>query len=489
MHSDAVTVTALREFTISSCALVTFQHQVDDDHDHHDNDVHDSDDDGGVVDDHDVFGDHLVTFQTQALKPGIEDGPVVQLKLRDIERAVVGGRAFASLRSFTATDIARLELEQHAFQLRVSTDLPTITIKIVNASLPSLLSTAFPSSFKSIRFEKGRIEKIATNAFSGQQINSITFNGTTIQRIERGAFSNNAAIALLHFDRCNISSLSQRSVVAGVSAFHLTNSEVKSIAKKGAIAATVASVRIEHNRFKTLSTEAFQFKFWDNVIINNNTFDFVEEGAIHGIEAPSEDLPTFFTFTDNRIIDTNMRSLVTQIPHSVNVTIRGNSFGKKCDCNIPVYIKSICGSSELSNPFVDLSGSLNQTSSCRVESRARPCFGASSTSLSSYLHKFCPAKPVPPCFLQSEGDEEEEEVVSRVDGAEMATFYDEFVLLFQVKTTKGILLFLLFCVLSSVATVTICVAAIWVQRYSNRFLLVLADKYSLSLCALKLIEH
>ena len=50
-------VTALREFTISSCALVTFQHQVDDDHDHHDNDVHDSDDDGGVVDDHDVFGD------------------------------------------------------------------------------------------------------------------------------------------------------------------------------------------------------------------------------------------------------------------------------------------------------------------------------------------------------------------------------------------------------------------------------------------------
>ena len=96
-----------------------------------------------------------------------------------------------------------------------------------------------------------------------------------------------------------------------------------------------------------------------------------------------------------------MRSLVTQIPHSVNVTIHGNSFGKKCDCNIPVYIKSICGSSELSNPFVDLSGSLNQTSSCRVESRARPCFGdASSTSLSSYLHKFCPAKPVPPCFLQ-----------------------------------------------------------------------------------------
>ena len=430
MHSEAVTVTALREFNFSGCDLLTFQHR--------------------------------------ALKPGIEDSPVVQLALRDIERAVVSGRAFASLRSFTATNIARLELEQHAFQLKVSTDLPTITIKLVNAILPSLLSSAFPSSFKSIFFENGRIDKIATNAFSGQQINSVIFNGTTIQRIEKGAFSDNAAIALLHFDKCNISSLSRKSVVAGVSAFHLTNSEIQSIAKKGAIAATVASVRIEHNRFKTLSSEAFQFKFWDNVIINNNTFDFVETGAINGIEAPSEDLPTSFAFTDNHIVDTNMRSLVTQIPHSVNVTVHGNSFGKKCDCNMRLYIKSICGSTELSNPFVDLSVALNETSSCKVESRARPCFnGQASTSLSSYNQKFCQSKALPSCFLQSE--EEEEDEVVRVEDPDMATFYDEFVLLFQVKTTKGILLFLLFCVLSSVATVTICVAAIWVQRYFSRF--------------------
>ena len=437
VHRSAVTVTALREFNFIGC--------------------------------------DLVTFHSEALKPGIEDSPVVQLALKDIERAVVHGRAFASLKSFTATNIARLKLEQHAFKLKVSTDLPTIKIKLVNVSLSSLLSSAFPSSFKSISFENGRIENIATNAFSGQQINLISFNGTTIQRIEKGAFSNNAAIELLHFDNCNISSLSRKSVEAGMTKFHLTNSEIQSITKRGAIAATVASVRIEHNRFKTLSTEAFQFKFWDNVIIHNNTFDFVEEGAINGIKAPSEDLPTSFTFTDNRIIDPNMRSLVTQIPHSVNITVQGNSFGKKCDCQMHLYIKSVCGSTELSNPFVDLSVALNETSSCRVESRARPCFeqasifnGHASTSLSSYNQKFCQSKPLPSCFLQSKGEEEDE--VVRMEDRDMATFYDEFVLLFQVKTTKGILLFLLFCVLSSVATVTICVAAIWVQRYSSRFL-------------------
>ena len=421
VHSEAVSVTALREFNVSNC--------------------------------------ESVTFQPQALRPGIEDSPVVQLVLRDIERTVVRGRAFASLRSFSATNIVKLVLEQHAFQLRVSTDLPTITIKVVNATLPSLLSSAFPSSFKSISFKHGRIENIATNAFSGQQINSIRFHGTTIKKIERGAFSNNAAIALLHFDKCNISSLSRKSIVAGVSAFHLTNSEIKSIAKKGAIAATVASVKIEHNRFKTLSTEAFQLKFWDNVIINNNTFDFVETGAINGIEAPSEDLPTSFTFTDNRIIDTNMRSLITQIPHSVNVTVHGNSFGKKCDCNMRLYINSICGSTELSNPFVDLSAALNQTSSCRVTSRARPCFeeasllnGHASASLSSYHEKFCESRPLPPCVLLT-GEEEEDVVRVRGEDLDMATFYDEFVLLFQVKTIEGIL-FLLIIIISNIITMS-----------------------------------
>ena len=46
----------------------------------------------------------------------------------------------------------------------------------------------------------------------------------------------------------------------------------------------------------------------------------------------------------------------------------------------------------------------------------------------------------------------------------LATLYDDFLALFQVKTTKGILLFLLFCVLCSVITVAICVGFIWIHR-------------------------
>jgi len=406
----------------------------------------------------------LVTFQSGALKAGLAGTDILDLRLSNIEHVQVKGPAFASLQSFTAEDVAKLTLEQHSFQLRVNTDQPTIEIKFVNVSVPSLSSSVFPSSFKSILIEDSRIENIATNAFSGLTIPNIRFLGTTIQRIERGAFANTAAISSLHFHRCKISSLSQRAVVAGVTTFLLTHSEVQSIAKMGAIAVTVASVRIEHNRFKTLATEAFQFTYWDEVIINNNTFGFVEEGAINGIKDPSEELDTSFAFTNNRLVELNRGALVTQIPETVVVSVAGNKFGRRCDCSMEAYIKSISGFTELTSPFVDLTASLNSSSTCRLGRKVADCFQGTAALLPRYRELLCGSK-VPSCVRQEEGDDD---VIIVPDEDILATFTDEFVLLFQVKTTKGILLFLLFCVLSSVATVTICVAAIWVNRLCRR---------------------
>ena len=429
VHSEALTVSHLRQLNLSSC--------------------------------------EVVTFQSNSVKAGLIDSPLVDLRLTEVEKAVVKGRAFSSLRSFVATDVGEVSLEQHAFQLKVNTDQPTIIIRFINVSIPSLSSSVFPSSFKEISIENSRIEKIATNAFSGLFISNISFTGTNIQKIERGAFSNSAAISQLSFVRCNISSLSQRSVVAGVSTFILTHSEIQSMSKHGAINATVASVRIEHNRFKTLATESLQFVSWDEVIIHNNTFDFVEQGAINAIKAPSEDSKASFTFTNNHIVDANLKSLVTQIPASVSFEVSDNSFWKKCDCNMETYVKSICGFSALSTPFLDLTLSLQASSSCRLSPRDSPCFPLLSSSLlPDYQEMLCQPGPKPACTKQSL---EEEEDVVMVDDQDinMSTITDQFVLLFQVKTTKGILLFLLFCVLTSVATVTICVAAIWVHRSAD----------------------
>ena len=118
----------------------------------------------------------------------------------------------------------------------------------------------------------------------------------------------------MKFRRCNISSLSQKSVIAGVTEFLLSDSVIQSISKHGAINATVATVEIVNNRFRTLGQESFQFISWNSVIINNNTFDFLEQGSLNAIKGPSEVQDASFQFTNNFIGKANYKSLVTQIP-------------------------------------------------------------------------------------------------------------------------------------------------------------------------------
>ena len=171
-----------------------------------------------------------------------------------------------------------------------------------------------PSTFKPITIANSKIDKVHVNAFSGLFINNITFDGVSINRIERGAFSDNTIIDSLKFRRCNISSLSQKSVIAGVTEFLLSDSVIQSISKHGAVNATVATVEIVNNRFQTLGQESFQFISWNSVIINNNTFDFLEQGSLNAIKGPSEVQDASFQFTNNFIGKANYKSLVTQIP-------------------------------------------------------------------------------------------------------------------------------------------------------------------------------
>ena len=171
-----------------------------------------------------------------------------------------------------------------------------------------------PSSFKPITIANSKTDKVHVNAFSGLFINNITFDGVFINRIEKGAFSDNTIIDSLKFRRCNISSLSQKSFIAGVTEFLLSDSVIQSISKHGAVNATVATVEIVNNRFQTLGQESFQFISWNSVIIKNNTFDFLEQGSLNSIKGPSEVQDASFQFTNNFIGKANYKSLVTQIP-------------------------------------------------------------------------------------------------------------------------------------------------------------------------------
>ena len=362
LHGEAISVTGLQELNIENSGLVTFHQHA------------------------------LVTAMTQAQS--------VSVNVINSLKTVIKPKAFAGLRSFSALNVVELVLEHNAFKLKVPTEEPTINLKFVNISSPSLSPNVFPSSFNSITIKNSRIDNVNAKAFSGLFMNNITFDDVSINRINREAFSDNTIIGSLTFFRCNISSLSQKSVISGISHFTLDSSEIQSISKHGAINATVATVTISNNRFRTLGQESFQFISWDTVSINNNTFDFLEEGSLNAIKSPNEDLKSSFTFTDNLIAKANMRSLLTQIPAHVSAHVAGNRLGHVCDCKVEQYVRSITGHSALSSPWVALSALLTNTSRCRLAAHEAACWPAAApwAPLHSYLATLCvPGQQPPTC--------------------------------------------------------------------------------------------
>lgn len=417
----------------------------------------------------------ILNFHPHSLVTSMTESQMVNINVINSAKTVIKPKAFAGIRGFSAINVQELVLDHNAFKIKVPTEEPTINLKFVNISSPSLSPNVFPSSFNSISVSNSRIDNINAKAFSGLFMNNITFDEVSINRINREAFSDNTIIGSLTFSRCNISSLSQRSVISGISKFIMASSVIQSISKHGAINATVATVKINNNRFRTLGQESFQFISWDSVTINNNTFDFLEQGSLNAIKDPSEDSKPLFSFMNNIITKANRRSLVTQILAQVTASVSGNSFGHQCDCKFSSYIKSITGFSGLSSPFIDLTGLLTNTSSCRLSRRDAGCFsGAPETLIHGYLSVLCvPGQAQLPCAREfHDNDNSGQTSITETTSSILKTFYEDFLVLFQVKTTKGILLFLLFCVLCSVITVAICVGFIWIHRLCQRAKLV-----------------
>jgi len=415
-----------------------------------------------------VTNSTLLTFNQNSFKTFNSDSPTLSVVATDIQTLNIKPKAFASIKSFSAISVNDLNLDQQAFKLGVATPEPLISLSFVNVTCPALAIKVFSSPFQTISFEKSRIGKIQTNAFSGVEMDNITFDEVTINRMDSRAFSDNSIIGDLNFNKCNISKISQNAVLAGISRFWLQNSEIQSMSKFGAINVTVAEVHLINNTFRTLSEESFSFVEWDLVIIHQNVIEFLEPGAIKSFHKPKmEPAKASFSFTDNTIWSTNRESLTNRIPSEASIRFSGNIFHKPCDCEIDSWTRHITGATSESSPYSDLTPLVTNSSQCRLSPTDRPCFETKTTLMRQYSLVFCEyGADTPACAVQND------EVVQPPQKEDRDTFYDQFVLLFQVRTTKGILLFLLFCVLSCVSVVTICVGSIWVHRLYKRARLV-----------------
>jgi len=425
-----------------------------------------------------VSAANTVVFHQQSFKSFNTDSPVVSVLVSGATKVTVRPKAFASIKSLEVDDVVDLQLEPLALKLKIPTLEPTITIRLRNISTKSLSSSVFSSSFNSIIIQDSSIDHIQTGAFSGFLMGLVALRRVNINRIERAAFSDQSVIETLVVESCNISSLSQKAIVAGISEFNLTGSTIQSIAKYGAVNVTVANVHIINNTFRTLGEESFNFISWNSVLLAHNTIHFMEEGAINAIHRPNDPSTASFEFTNNRIGYANRNSLVTRLPVGMEVVVDANKFHHLCDCNQELYVYPLTGHSGLTSPFQDLSAGLLNTSYCRVHEKEEACFPslapflldaalppATFAGILEYAGTVCQVETAPGC-LSDQG-----EFIRR------NSFYEDFLVLFQVKTTKGILLFLLVVVLACLSVLTICIGAIWVHRLCVRARMV-RDKFS-----------
>ena len=144
---------------------------------------------------------------------------------------------------------------------------------------------------------------------------------------------------------------------------------IQSLAKYGAIHATVANITLTNNTFRTLGEESLNFESWNSVRIVGNRIDFLEEGAINAIQKPMGD-DASFVFVDNVIGYANRMSLVNQIPREVNVSLQENRFSHNCDCMLDTYVKSVTGHSGMTARDCE-HGKYFKVPKCTVESTAR----------------------------------------------------------------------------------------------------------------------
>lgn len=84
-------------------------------------------------------------------------------------------------------------------------------------------NATFPLSAAKIRFENCKIDSISSDAFRGISLKSVSFEGTTLKRLESGAFSDRTLINKVEFNNCIIQSISS-GVLTAVNYLTIENS-------------------------------------------------------------------------------------------------------------------------------------------------------------------------------------------------------------------------------------------------------------------------
>lgn len=365
-----------------------------------------------------VVGVRKVTFETGAVSARSGHFSV---NVTAAEEVKVAGQSFGVLRRADFVDIGILALSDGSFkpnsaQWKADLELSMERVR----SVPALSANSFASA-KSIVLKECVIKEIASNAFSGFQIESVRFDNCSVDRMQRDSFPEQILISHLVFDKCTLTSLSEHSIRSAISTLEVTSTKILSMSE-GAFSCHVARVIISDNVFQTLASRALLFQSWNDFVMVGNEIKFFEQNALAGISNPSREENITFAFRDNEISYTNRDAFKHSFPDTVVKDVGGNSFNRECDCDFMSWIEIVCGSGGLA-----MKEAIKTTSLCRVQEYYSKCFQDPKVLVTAYVAKVCAAF----------SDAESECLAETLDLWQL--FHDHV----EVSSTKGILIVIL----------------------------------------------
>uniref|UniRef100_A0A8D8XH31 Uncharacterized protein n=1 Tax=Cacopsylla melanoneura TaxID=428564 RepID=A0A8D8XH31_9HEMI len=239
-----------------------------------------------------------------------------------------------------------------------------------NVTIPDIFNNSFQSGHNELRivFVNSHIGQIRQNAFSATLIPSIQFTNTSIQRVERWAFSGRAQIENFSLNRVKLKTLESNAIVSAISNLSIQHSNISDINSEGIFINAAPSVQLSNNIINSVQSNGISFNNWNYVVMENNSFKTLYSTAIS--ISGSNRLYTF-KFIGNALGEVESNALNFDFENLINksntnIVIDENFFVVTCDCSLFDFVKN-----SVSSDVVSL---FYKTSYCNINTRLSQCF-------------------------------------------------------------------------------------------------------------------
>jgi hypothetical protein len=247
--------------------------------------------------------------------------------------------AFGKLKSALFKDISKFTLATETFEFKNQGSIgrhgPVTIISFDNVTLATIPYHAFFSTLAEVSIRRSYIGEIQSEAFSANQISSISFINCTIDYVHGNAFISRTLIFNFKIEKCIIKRIGAGAIMAGMANLTVQHSKITDI-QSGAINSTVAKVEIADNEIGNFHSSGFVFHNWNKITFEQNIIKFLHANSV---VAPVNLEEVEFAFVGNDVyeFEPGALSFVPDLEDRAFI-FKNNFFDQTCHCTLDEWI-------------------------------------------------------------------------------------------------------------------------------------------------------